>query len=173
MKIISSLVVVCLISIQFSSQNIHLIQDYLNYSQIKTALFVTCESTNELMKIVAELHNSDTYAIVWSIKNESVAGTLNYTQFFVRLGAPHMVVVDLNCGHVNSFLEQSSQRKLFHLERSWLMFSKSLKRSRDILGQQNINLDADVCLVVYQKENRLVINEDFEHLCFVCRILNS
>lgn len=163
-EIMLSWVVVCLTLIKVSTQNIHLIKDYLNYTHIKTALFATCDSTNELLKIVLEFHNINTYANVWSIKNDSVAGTLNNTQFFVRLEGRHVVVVDLNCEYVSSFLDLSSPKMLFHLERSWLMFSESLEQSYDILAELNINVDADVTLAIPLKDNKRVKVRNYELL---------
>lgn len=161
-----SLVLVCVIFINVTSQNITLIKDYLNYSHIQTALVVTCENVNEMFKIVTELHNTNSWSNVWSVRHESVISTLNYTQFFVRLEHPHTVVVNLDCENVKSFLNQSSQRMLFHLERTWLIFSNNVSQAYDILQHENINLDADITLVI-PMDNELIN----ENLLILIRLL--
>lgn len=148
-------VLVCVIFIKISSQNITLIKDYLNYSHIETVLFVTCKNDNKMLKIVTEFHMINSYVNMWSIANESDISALNYTQFFRRLESPHTVVINLNCEHIRSFLNQSSQRTLFHLERTWLIFSNNMSQSYGILGEENINLDADITLVI-PLENRFI-----------------
>lgn len=134
--------------------NIALIKDYLNYKRITTALFITCDSTNEILESLTELHTIDSYVNVLDIRNESVITALNYTQFFVRLEGSHTIIIDLDCEHINSILKQSSQRMLFHLERTWLIFTNG-NHSFDLLNNQNINIDADVTLVI-PLENRLI-----------------
>ncbi len=138
-----------------TTQNIALIKDYLNYNHIKTTLIVTCESINEILKILTELHTIDSYVNVLSIRSESAITALNYTQFFLRSEGPHTVVIDLECVHVASILKQSSQKMLFHLERTWLIFGQNLSQSYDLLSQENINMDADVTLVI-PLENRWI-----------------
>lgn len=140
---------VCLIVTTVTSHPIELIKDYLNYVNVKTALLVTCENTNKMLETVTELHNVDSYVNVWNWNNQSDgSNTVNLTQFFVRLKGSHLVVMDLDCEQSNSFLKQSSQEILFHFERSWLLFSRSSNQSYVMLEPQNINLDADVTLVI-------------------------
>lgn len=141
-------VIACLIATTVTSPTINLIKDYIKYVNVKTVLFISCESTTKLLEKVTKLHSTDTYVNVWSMSNESVASNaFNFTQFFVRPKGSHAIIVDLGCKQIKSFLRQSSQEMLFHSERAWLMFSKSIGRSYGILGQENINLDADVTLV--------------------------
>lgn len=131
-----------------ASQNIPLIKDYLTYSRIKTSLFVTCENDNEMYKIVTELQETNSYVNSWSISNDNDVSTLNYTKFFLRLGSPFTILINLNCEHVDNFLEQASQKILFHFERTWLIFSDNMSQSYDILSRENINMDAEITLVI-------------------------
>lgn len=141
-------VFVGVILLKITSQHIALIKDYLNHSHIATVLFVTCENANEMLEILTELHNINSYVNVQSITNESDLSNFNYTHFFVRLESPHAVVINLNCEHVNQVLNESSQRTLFHLARSWLIFSNNMSESYEKLRHENINLDADITLVI-------------------------
>lgn len=146
------------ISIKVTTQNVTLIEDYLNYSHIQTALFVTCENINDISRIVTQLHNINSYVNVWSIKEESDVSRLNYTQFFVRLESQQTIVINLNCEFINNFLNQSSQRRLFHLERTWLIFSSNTSQSYEILERENINMDADITLLIPQNTRFIISN---------------
>nr|QGW45453.1 ionotropic receptor 75c [Bradysia odoriphaga] len=153
---------VCLLATTVTSTNVNLIKDYIKYVNVKTVLFITCERTTKLLEMVTKLHSIDTYVNVWSISNESVtvaSNASNFTQFFVRPKGSHAVIVDLDCEQIKFFLRQSSHEVLFHSERSWLMFSKSIGRSYGILGQENINLDADVTLVTRLNHNEYRISD--------------
>lgn len=138
----------CLTATAATSLTIDLIKDYLNYYNVQTALFATCESSKQMLEYVIKLHSTDSYVNVCNLNNDSdVSNTLNFTHFFVRSQGFQTVIVDLHCEHVHSFLRQSSEKIFFHLERRWLIFSKNLVQAYDILEQENINLDADVTLV--------------------------
>lgn len=112
------LVVVCLTFITITSQNITVIKDYLNYKRINTALFVICENSSDMLKIITELHHTNSSVNVWNIKSNSAIFTLNYTQFFVRWKGPHTVVVNLSCER---------------LERTRLIFSNNISQSYEKL----------------------------------------
>lgn len=149
------MVVVYLSLIKTSSQNVYLISDYLAFSHIKTVLYISCDNTSELIKIFTELYHIDSYVNLWSIRNESNVYALNYTQLFVRVAGPHVVALDLKCRNVHTFLKVSSQKWLFHYERTWVIFSNNMAESHEILERQNINMDANVVLAI-QMQNGLV-----------------
>lgn len=155
MKLNYFLFVLSIILVKATSPSISLIKDYLDYVDIRTILFVSCESRYDMSKIITELHKTNTYVNVWNISEESDLSKLNYTQFFIRLQNPITIVINLNCAHINDFLQKASQKIFFHLERTWLMFSNNISQTYDVLLPQNINMDAEISSVI-PLENGLI-----------------
>lgn len=133
-----------------NSQTATLIKDYLNGNNLNTALLITCDSQNNFnaMETLLTLQYHRIWISVWDISHESPIADYNYDQFFMRLSNTHCVVVDGDCNQTSSFMSEVSSRILFHYERHWLIFSSSFNESIDILGQQNINVDAEVSLAI-------------------------
>lgn len=137
-------------------QTATLIKDYLQMNNLNTVLLISCGNKYNVhsMETLNALHQHRIWINVCDFSNESRIADFDYNKFFMRLSNAHCVVMDLDCNQTSAFMAEISNRMLFHYERNWLIFSSSFNKSFDILSQQNINVDAEVSLVVpVEQEN--------------------
>lgn len=135
------------------SIDFHLIKSLQRLKNVRSLLFLTCETTpHPLMDPIKTLQSDDTWINTLDISNQTVISELIFEQFFLRLNCNIMVVCSLTCYQSRKFLTEISKLKKFHGERSWLMFSDSLERSVDVLTGQNINSDAEITLILPSKQ---------------------
>lgn len=134
-----------------SNQIAALIKDYLQYNYFKTLLLVSCANQPNInpTEIIFAIHHERVWINVLDISvGELEIASFDYDQFFIRLSGVHCVVMDLECDQAGAFLREISKRILFHYERNWLLFSSSFNESYYSLSQQNINVDAEISLVI-------------------------
>ncbi len=129
--------------------NMLLVQDYLKFNNIQICVFLSCDdSITDRMKNMIHFQHDDVW-INWSVvSKENELLLLNYTNILVRLAAPISVVVNLECDKSMEVLEEISKRKMFHFERSWLVFGKNMEQANTILRNQFINMDAEIYLAL-------------------------
>lgn len=136
----------------YSQTTATVIEDYLRVNNLKTVLLISCVNQTNVrsMETISTLQHRGIWFNIWDISNENELSIANpdYDNFFIRLSNAHCVVVDLDCKQAAAFMKVFSKRILFHYERNWLIFSSDFNKSFDILSQQNINVDAEVSLVI-------------------------
>lgn len=125
--------------------NTALIKDYLKINNLKTVLFVDCKQRPYAIDTTIFFQNHGIWISLW---NMSQISDFNYNTFFIRVTHPFSIVFDLECNNTVEFLNEFSQRNMFHLERFFLVFSSNLKIAYDKLSSQNINSDAEITLAV-------------------------
>lgn len=128
--------------------NYCLIKDYLQWNNMKTALFLSCGSLywRELNPIT---ENSDIRLNFWDITETKNVSNFNYQHFFARTTYPFCVIVsNWDCNQTQSILNEISNRALFHYERYWLIIGGSVEEMYNSLKEENINIDAEVAIVV-------------------------
>lgn len=140
------------IAIKTIHSNMDLMKDYLKFNDISIALFLTCDNTTEKIKRMIEMKNDDIWLSFFDISSENEIRSLNYKNLFVRLSSPLSMVIDLDCKKSIKVLEEISIRKMFHYERSYLIFCKSWNQSYEILRHQFINMDAEIYLALPTSE---------------------
>lgn len=124
--------------------NYQLIKDYLLYINVRTVLFVTSENPIEIIKISENFQSHGFWISHW--KNEFK--NFDYEWFFIRSSHQICVVFDLGQNQSKDFLNEISERKMFHFERNWLIFGVSNEEMFNVLSKENINVDAEVATVV-------------------------
>lgn len=136
------------------SQTDTLIKDYLNLNNLHAVLLISCKDQYNvnLIETIFTLQHHRFWINVLDISNQSSIDDFDYDNFFIRLSNTHCVVVDLDCNETNKFLEDISNRIMFHYERNWLIISSDFNKSFDILSQQNINIDSEVSLAIPEPE---------------------
>lgn len=124
--------------------NHQLIKDYQKFKNLRTTLILTCETAPDIVALVKDLQydGDGTWINLLDISNETDISQVDYNKFFVRLSYAHNVVCSLKCS-----LNQISKWKMFHYERSWLIFSESVEQTFNVLEKQNINSDAEITVV--------------------------
>nr|QGW45456.1 ionotropic receptor 75f [Bradysia odoriphaga] len=142
-------VCVVLILLNFTSSsnfNFPLINEYLQWHNIRAALFVECRRIDwvELQVITNNLKSNNIYVNHWDMSGGDDVADFNYQHFFVRLNYPICVVVQWECNETLSMLTEISKRTMFHYERYWLIFGRSSKRMFSTLSGEYINVDAEV-----------------------------
>lgn len=128
--------------------NIPFVKDYLMFNNIRICSFLSCDITANRMKNQFDFRHDNVWINWWSITNESQLSHLNYTNTLGRFSSPISVVIDLECNESVEVLKEISSRKMFHHERSWVVFGKNLEQSYDILKTQFINMDAEIYLLL-------------------------
>lgn len=127
----------------------------MQWKNLNTILFATCDlqSRFNINTGIAYLQSNDIWVNHYDISSEKDVFDLNYQHFFVRLSGIYLVAIDLECNCTENLLSELSKRKLFHFERSWLVFGSTTEQILNVLGKENINVDADVMSAVPFGEN--------------------
>lgn len=133
-----------------STFNYPLIDDYLQRHNIKVSLFLTCEPPG--WKVDDNLKTNNYWMNHWDMSSEDNLSNFNYEDFFVRFSHPICVIVNLECNETKSMLNEISKRTMFHFERYWLLFGESDENVFDLLSGENINVDAEVAIVIPKGE---------------------
>lgn len=149
MKVLTAALILSTLFVSYThsaSFNYPLIKDYLQWNNIKVAVFVKCGLFDwlELENIENNLNINDIYLGHWDMSGDVNLSNFNYRQFFVRSTYPFCVVVDAECNITDSFLNELSVRMMFHYERHWLMFGRSSEEMFATLSEEQINVDAEV-----------------------------
>lgn len=147
----------CLGISESNSFNCPLIKEYLEWKNLKVILFVTCESDNDfpIKKTIDYFQSNDIWINHYDISNKTNQIDLNYEHFFVRRSYQYLIVVNLECNYAKNILIEISKRKMFHFERSWLIFARNTKQIFNVLNEENINVDADIVTAVPVDDNLL------------------
>lgn len=137
------------------SFNYNLINDVMQWKNLSTILLITCDlqSPFNMNESIDYLQSNDIWINHYDISSKQDVLDLNYQHFFVRLSGTYLVAIDLECNCTENLLNELSKRQLFHFERSWLVFGSTIEQILDVLGEQNINVDADVMSAVPFSEN--------------------
>lgn len=147
----------CLSISKSDAFNYPLIKDYLRWKNLKVVLLVTCESEMAFSFHVNETINyfqsNDIWINYYDISYEKDPFDFNYDHFFLRWSYQYLVVVNLECNYTTNILNKISKRKMFHFERSWLIFARNTKQIFNVLNKENINVDADIATAVSVGEN--------------------
>lgn len=124
--------------------NYQLVKDYLLYSNVRIVLFATGERQTLVDVEKSRLFQNDGIWISqWNTLNE-----IDYERFFVRSSHQICIVINLTNNRTQNILHEVSQRKMFHFERSWIMFGTSQKQTFDLLSNENVNVDAQIATIV-------------------------
>lgn len=134
-----------------NNMNDMLFKDYIESNDINVVLLVSCETDDELTKVVQsikDLQHRGIWTNVWDISTEVASNN----QFFDRYSSPPGVVIDLQCNRTKSFLAEMSKRVLFHQQRKWLMWSESRDEAFDYLSNENVNFDAEIIVAIPSRQ---------------------
>lgn len=131
-----------------SKDNMPFVKDYLKFSNIQICAFLSCDNTSDRLKNQVDFEQENLWTIWWSISGDNNLHSLNYTNTLKRLSSPLSVVIDLECRKSMDVLKEVSGRKMFHYERSWVVFGKNRDQAHSILKNQFINMDAEIYLVL-------------------------
>lgn len=122
-----------------------LVQHFLVENYIKTVLFLSCASpqdTHRLRKEAQKLH-------VWTASADiSKDIGLDVERLFYYKNHRVAVVADLDCPRMGSVLGEVSKRTYFHQRYFWLIFANHVNQSVAMLGEENINVDAEITVAV-------------------------
>lgn len=146
----SLLVIFGVITVCTCSPIVTLLKNYLSLKNLKTVLLVSCDNKPNINPIELEvsLKHEEIWLNVWDITNKDFIPHFDYDHFFIRLSNTPCVIMDVDCNATDAFMEEISKRRLFHYERSWLIFGSDYNRSIAVLRHQSINVDAEISLVI-------------------------
>lgn len=133
------------------SFNYALIKDFLNWKNLRMILLMSCDLEHQITirHTIDYLLGNNIWFNHYDMSNsEKDLSDLDYANFFVRLSGRYVVAIDLECNCTRKLLEEISKRKMFHFERSWLLFGRTTEQLFSVLRKENINVDADVMSVV-------------------------
>lgn len=131
-----------------------LIQEYLKVNNLKICVLLSCNRSQEYLQMFSKFRGesdskNDIWYSFWDISNDSI----DFETLLKRMSYHVGVVIDLECAEILEFLQKISQRILFHYERYWLMFARSLYQAMNVLEIQNINVDAEISIAISAVED--------------------
>lgn len=156
MKLLAAAGLTFLMSMTSSNSfNFDLVKSVQTFKNIKTLLMLTCETTpKSIVHATRNLQSDSTWTNVLDVSNKTYIAQVNLEKFFIRQSCTHIVVFSLTCHQSIRFLNEMSKLKMFHSERNWLMFSDDLENSVIVLGEQNINSDAEITLALQDSNQK-------------------
>lgn len=122
-----------------------LINDYVKANNLKICVVLSCNKVQDRSKLLKILHGRSDF---WYSFYDLSSGLIELETLLMRLSHHIGVVLDLNCKEIVEFLREISKRTFFHHERYWLMFSRSMNYTFNVLQTQNINADAEISVAV-------------------------
>lgn len=125
-----------------------LVKDYLKLNNISIGIFLSCDNTTEKVKNLIAFQNDDIWINLLGVSSGSELRRLNYQTMLGRLSSPLSVIINLKCNESITILEEISSQKMFHHERSWLIFAAGMDQAYHTLSHQFINMDAEIFLAL-------------------------
>lgn len=132
-----------------ASAHVHmnLVRHFLLENNIKTVLFLSCQSAEDLRHLLKDAHTIRVWTASVPIGGSSAVG-LDYERFFWYHNHRMAVVTDLECPTIRVVLDEVSKRSYFHQRYFWLIFADSATQSLALLGGENINVDAEITVAL-------------------------
>lgn len=145
-------------TIQFTNAefNFNLIKDYLKENHLKICLLLSCEGIDSNFELFKKIQSENVWTNIVDISNGT--DSIDMDKTFQYRSAHVAVVIDLECSSTSELLNEISKRIWFHQRYFWLMFSPDFQWAYQHLINQNINLDAEITLVIPMDKQR------FNHL---------
>lgn len=139
--------------------NYPLLSDYLQWKNLRVILFVDCDRTYrpDFNRNINYFKSSNIWINYYDISSETDLSGLKFEQFFVRTDYQYVVVVNSECNYTENIFEEISSRKMFHFDRSWLIFGGTTEKILQVIIKQNINVDADIAMAVPIDERLLYV----------------
>jgi hypothetical protein len=135
--------------------NPNLIIDFLNKFNVNRAAIFYCEPANvdELQKLSSSVLK---FLSFLDISSESFA--LNDSKAALKLDHRQIgIIFDLTCNETEQIFEEFSRWSFFNASYNWLMVAEDFEESLRILEGQNINLDAEISLAIYDQSEEVKI----------------
>lgn len=120
------------------------INDFIKENQLRITIILTCDNSIFDIKGIRNLNSQ--FKIQNIDENE-----INYEKVFNSYNGNLGIIYDLDCSKTNKFLPEISNRWMFNSSYNWLLFSNDLESSEKSLQNQNINIDAEITLVIKTK----------------------
>jgi hypothetical protein len=135
--------------------NTKLISDFLNIYNLDRGVIFYCESGNVAQwKYLAENEFKLLSFIDVSGENLDLNISINAMKLdHLQIGA----VFILTCNETEKVFEEFSNQNFFNASYNWLMVAESLEDSLEILQKQNVNLDAEISLAIFNQNQEAEI----------------
>lgn len=138
-------------SVGVQRANFDLIQYFMSENCLKVCILLPCDKKSASInaELVIALQLNGYWASMHPLNEETVKNIADILEY---RSVPVGIVTDLSCPLEGRFLEAASNLTLFHQNWFWLMLSDSFDDAYDMLKGQNINVDAEVTVAVWDSD---------------------
>ena len=120
-----------------------LITDFMAYFHLKIGIIFFCgENYPTLIQ--------EYFISYVPIKTFNLSESKNLLHFDHRSFA---VIFDIKCERTEKIFKVFSRNNFFNRSYNWLMFDDNLEHSHEMLSEQNINIDAEITLAVFENDS--------------------
>lgn len=140
-----------------SSIKFEIVNDFIKDNQLRISIILTC---NNSILYIQDIRNLTTQFKIQNVENNE----FDYEKVFNSYNGDLGIIYDLDCKNTNKFLPEISSRWMFNSSYNWLLFSTDLENSIKALQTQNINIDAEITLVINNNDLYDIYNPcSFKH----------
>lgn len=160
------IVVVLLLAIILSTWTLNieenLVLDFLNHLNLKHGIVFFCGGISANIRNL--LRNDTKYMGAFDMNSDDFQQ--NSLNLIMKIDHRLIgVIFDLTCNETEDILKDFSLGKYFNASYNWLMIAEDYEESVKLLKQQNINLDAEITLVVPDNSTNSLMLFDIYNPC--------